>query len=212
MDVGNGNSLGEAGEAANVDVLADNEDLVVLLVLNGLAVAVGLSVKLLDVRGILLRDNGGDALDVLVKELVLGDEVGFGVYLNGDADAVDYGGEGNALGGYTAGLLLSGGETLLAEPLNGLVDISIGLGKGLLALHHAYAGHLAQVLYVSSCKCHGNITPFSSVFFLRKPQTVLSAVIFKGITPQREPQRSPRSRPQPSRLRRPLPGGLPERR
>src|SRR5690606_38625766 len=51
-----------------------------------------------------------------------------------------------ALGGDAAGLLVGLGEALLAQPFGGRVDFALVLGERLLALHHAGAGTVAQVL------------------------------------------------------------------
>ena len=95
-------------------------------------------------------------MDIVDEEIVLGDEVALGVDLDDGADAAVGADPGvsHALGGYAAGLLLRGGEALLAQPLYGLVDVAVGLGEGLLAVHHADTGHLTQVLYVSCCESH----------------------------------------------------------
>ena len=66
-------------------------------------------------------------------------------------------GVGHALSGDAAGLLGGLGQTLLAEPLDGLVHVAVVLGEGLLAVHHANVGHFTQFLYISSSKCHGRI-------------------------------------------------------
>src|SRR5690606_8278818 len=78
--------------------------------------------------------------------LILGDEVGLGVDLD-DRGAVALRREGNAaLGGDAVGLLVGLGQARLAQRLGGGVDVAAGLGEGLLALHHAGAGALAQFL------------------------------------------------------------------
>ena len=41
-----------------------------------------------------------------------------------------------------------GQDAALPQPLDGLVEVAVGLGEGLLAVHHADAGHLTQLLYV----------------------------------------------------------------
>ena len=48
-------------------------------------------------------------------------------------------------GGDTAGLLLSGGKTLLTEDLNSLLYIALSLNESLLAVHHAKTGLSAQI-------------------------------------------------------------------
>src|SRR3954454_18352498 len=84
------------------------------------------------------RDLAGERLEVLVA----GHEVGVAVDLDEHADlavGVDVGGD-RALGGLAAAHL----ERLVAQPhaqqLGGGVDVAVGLGQGVLALHHARAG------------------------------------------------------------------------
>ena len=49
---------------------------------------------------------------------------------------------------------LGGGKALLAQPFNCLVYITVGGGQGLLAVHHADAGHLTKILYICGGNCH----------------------------------------------------------
>ena len=51
-----------------------------------------------------------------------------------------------AFGSDAAGLLGGRGEALLAQPVDGLLDIAGDFGQRALAIHHAGAGLLAQVL------------------------------------------------------------------
>ena len=59
--------------------------------------------------------------------------------LRGDAD--------QALGGDAAGLLGGLRQALLAQPVDGLLDVALGLGQRGLAVHHAGAGLVAQLLH-----------------------------------------------------------------
>ena len=157
VDVGHAHALVVAGESAYLDVLADDQDLVVLLLKHGLLAAGVLAGEQgVQIGGRVLRNDLGHVLDVLDEEVVLRDEVALGIDFDYGAHAA-LGADvsvSHALSGYAAGLLLGGGEALLTEPLNGLVDVAVGLGEGLLAVHHADTGHLAQVLDVSSCESH----------------------------------------------------------
>ena len=160
MDIGHADALGEAGEAADLDVLADDQDHFLLLLEDGQVRAVILAVhQSVQIGGSLGGHGGGHALDEVHKLLVLAHEVGFGVDLYHHAHAVDHGGIGHALGGDAAGLLGGSGQALLPQVLHGLVHVAIGGGQGLLAVHHAHSGHFPQVLYVSSCKSHNCIPP-----------------------------------------------------
>ncbi len=120
-----------------------------------------------------LEDVGGDAVDVDVQrrepgdldgeiadeplELVgAGDEVRLAVDLDQHADpaaGVDVARD-EALAGLPAGLLGGGGEALLAQGGDGLLDVAVGVLEGALAVHEAGAGALAQFLDRLGRDCH----------------------------------------------------------
>ena len=168
MDIGNGNALSEDGEAADLDVLADDEHLVVLLLEHSLAVTVSAGVQCVKISRVFLGDDGSDALDILHEQVVLGHEVGLGIDLDDHTDTVNVNGVGHALGGDAAGLFLSSGEALFTKPFHGFIDIAIGSGQSLFAVHHADAGHFTQIFHISSRKCHNS---FSFVIFIRRAGT-----------------------------------------
>src|SRR6185503_817012 len=90
------------------------------------------------------RDVAGERLEVLVAR----DEVGLAVDLDEHADAaarVDVRDDG-AFGGLTAGLLRRLRETLRAQVVDRLVHVTRDFGERLLAVRHAGAGALAQIL------------------------------------------------------------------
>ena len=158
MDIGYVNAIGVTDKAADLDVLADSQHLVSGDVGDG-AVSAGVLAVLqgLHVGGVLGGHHRGHVLDKALEDLVLGHKVGLGVDLNNHAHAaVGHNGKGSALGGHLAGLLDLGGEALLTQPLNGLVKVAVGLHQGLFAVHHANAGHLAQLLYVFRGNCHNH--------------------------------------------------------
>src|SRR3546814_5149564 len=65
-----------------------------------------------------------------------------------DGAGVILDGNGNqAFGGHTARLLRRGRQALLAQPVDRRIDVAVGLAQRLLAIHHARAGLLAQILY-----------------------------------------------------------------
>ncbi len=158
--VGDAHAAVEAGEAADLDVLADGEDHLLQGLLHGQAgLAIGEGHQGLHVHGAPLAHHVAHVLDELHELVVLGHEVGLGVDLHqGGAVGEDLG-VSHALGGDAAGLLLGGGQALLPQELNSLVHVAVGLGQRLLAVQHAHAGHLAQGFYISSSKCHGNKPP-----------------------------------------------------
>ena len=155
MDIGHADALGVERKAADLDVLADDQDHLLLLLGDG---QVGAGVlaghKGLQVGGLVGGHGGGHALDEVHELLVLGDEIGLGVDLDHHAHAVHDGGVSHTLGGDAAGLLLRGGQALLTQILDSLVHVAVGLGERLFAVHHAHAGHLAQGLYVFRSESH----------------------------------------------------------
>ena len=84
----------------------------------------------------------------VLELVVLGDEVGFGVHLDGDAGIARNGHAHQTLGGGAAALLGSGSQTLGTQRVHGGFKVAIGLVESLLAIHHASASTLAQVLHV----------------------------------------------------------------
>ena len=98
------------------------------------------------------RVGGGDVHgDVAHQRLELvgaGHEVGLAVDLDQHADlaaGVDVGAD-HALGGDAAGLLGGARQALLAQVVDGLLHVALGLDQGVLAVHHAGAGALAELL------------------------------------------------------------------
>src|SRR5690606_4344753 len=92
----------------------------------------------------------GDPLGERGELLVSRDEVGLGVDLDEGAGlAVGRGGRGDdALGGLAVGALGGHLLALLAEDLDGGVEVAAGLLERPLAVHHADAGGLAEALDV----------------------------------------------------------------
>ena len=125
--------------AADLDLLADLGD-ERLLLLGELALEVGLAVE----------RRVGDLVDERLEVGAVADEVRLAVDLDdGDlraarallrVDEALLGGLLRALGG--------DGRAELAEELHGGVVVALGLQEGLLAFHHAHAGHLAELHHV----------------------------------------------------------------
>ena len=85
---------------------------------------------------------------------VPGHEVGFAGDLDeGDLPVVGLD-EDAALVGGAAGALLDARHAPLAEELLGAGEVAVRLDQGLLAVHHARAGLLAQVLYIVCLDIH----------------------------------------------------------
>ena len=142
-------------ETAQLDVLTDGQNLLLQCSLNG-QVAHLASLERVHVSRILLHDNVSQIRYKLLEVCILCNEVGLGV----NFDHAGYAAlsanlcTNHALCSDTASLLCSLGQTLLAQQLNSLVEIAVCFLECLLAVHHAYAGHFAQLLYVSSSKSH----------------------------------------------------------
>ncbi len=125
--------------ALGLGLLDEDAQLGVLLVLGHVVL-----VDVLDARGggDVHRDVPGERDEVVVA----GDEVGVAVDLDQDADLagrVDVGLHG-ALGGLAVGELAELLAHLDLQRLEGLLLVAVGLGQGVLAVHHPRAGLLAQ--------------------------------------------------------------------
>ena len=93
-----------------------------------------------------LRRQRGDLAHHVLELLVAGDEVGLRVDLD-DRPRVVLGGDADqALGGDAAGLVGGLRQSLLAQPVDRALDVALGLGERRLAVHHAGAGLVAQLL------------------------------------------------------------------
>ncbi len=81
-----------------------------------------------------------------LEVVVAGDEVGLRIDLDDHADKILDGDPDEPVGRDPAALLGGLGEALLAQPVDRGLDVAVGLGQRVLAVHHAGAGLLAQVL------------------------------------------------------------------
>ena len=150
----------ETVETTDLQVLADGQNLLLQSVLNG-AFAHLASLESLNVSRSVLDNNVSNVGNELLEVSVLSNEVGLGVYLDDCAYAalITYGSLDQTLSSDAVCLLGSLSQALLTEQLDSLVEVAVGLGQCLLAVHHAYAGHFAELLYVSSGKSHFIIPP-----------------------------------------------------
>ena len=157
MDICHGGVLAVTDEAADLQVLADGHDLLGQGLGHGQLTAGVLAVhERLDIRGIVLQNDLADILDESDEQIALCAEVGLAVDLDNGADAALGADLGicHAFRCDAAGLLCSLCKALFAEPLNCLIHITVGLGQGLLAVHHADVCHLTESFYVLCGKCH----------------------------------------------------------
>ena len=94
-----------------------------------------------------VSDGSGEGLEIRGG----GHEVGLATEADEDGLSAFHAGKDGALGGFIVTALGEGGLALLAEDLDGALEVAFGLGEGflVLAIHHAGAGHVAQLLDVS---------------------------------------------------------------
>ena len=139
----------DAHNATDFELFADNCCHGIELVLNGLVTHGGCEERL---KIGCARSNG--CCENLVCEvnelLVLCNEVGFGVDLDENANAIGNLSDQKAGGCLTIFALGERLQTLQANDFESLFSIAISLGQSLLHVHHACAGLLTQSLDVSS--------------------------------------------------------------
>jgi hypothetical protein len=134
-------------DAAHGHVLADRGDQLLEAILDG-RLAAG------EVRGFERRDAavtherhlGGfphEGLELVVAR----DEVGLRIDLQQGRGVTGGFRRNEALGRHAVGLLGGLRETLLAQPIDGLLDVAAGLVERRLAVHHARAGLVAELLH-----------------------------------------------------------------
>ena len=158
VDIGNIDAIGIADEAADLDVLADGQNLVGGDSVHGtVGAGIGGGLQGLHIGRILLGDDGSYVTDELLEGGVLGDEVGLGVDLDDSAHAaVNDSSIAHALSGDLAGLLGLGSQALLTQPVDCLVLIAVSGNQCLLAVHHTNAGQLTELLDQLCSNCsHG---------------------------------------------------------
>ena len=142
MQVG-GDLAVEDGDPAQLQLLADLGGQLLHGLVDGLVVELG-GLQRLQVGAVGGLRGLHDAARQRDELVVLGDEVGLAVDL--DHRAV-LGGD-QALGGRALGALADVLGALDAQRLDGLVEVPGVLLQGLLAVHHAGAGHLPETLDV----------------------------------------------------------------
>ena len=101
-----------------------------------------------------VKGNLEDLLCESTERLVLCHEVGFALKGNDCSKVAVGAGEHAALGGVAVLALCGYGLTLLADDFYGCLDVAVGLCQGVLAVHHACAGHVAQFLDIFNANCH----------------------------------------------------------
>ncbi|MCY1286400.1 hypothetical protein D9M70_353690 [compost metagenome] len=174
VQVGANHVAFHAGQATDVDVLAGLGDQGQTSFFASLDQRGGVGQLLVES---LLQGSGDEAFEVVLQ----GQEVGLGVDFDDDGGLVvgsDLDGD-RAFSGDVAGLLGGLDGTSGAHVVDGLLDVAIGGGQGLLAIHHAEAGTLAQ-FFDQGCSnlCHvaillnrfSTIQPGNRAFTIRRWQ------------------------------------------
>ena len=144
---------GEICRAAQRHVLADRADHLLDGVANGSAATRELGLGQLVEISLGLKRSLGDARSHLLEGRVAGDEIRLGIDLD-QRRLFGVGGKTDqTFHGDAAGLLGGLGETLGPEPIDRGLDVALGLGKRRLAIHHARARLIAQVLHHGCRNC-----------------------------------------------------------
>ena len=108
-----------------------------------------------------IQRDVGQLFDEFDEFFVLCDEVGLGV----DLDSCGCGAvccerhSYEAFGSDTAGLLGCLRESVFSQIVDCLIDVAFGSNEGLLAVHHAGAGHFTEFFYECCCNCCHCISP-----------------------------------------------------
>ncbi len=145
----------EALYAFDDDVLPEGADRLLEQVRHALAVRVR---RLEGLRGRGLRiarrgcgERGREGLEFVGPR----DEVGLAAELHDRAAASLGGHRDGALGRIATRTLVGLGEAALAEHVDRLLEVAVGLRQGLLAVHHPRAGAVAELLHRCCCnRCH----------------------------------------------------------
>ena len=145
----------ERSNAADGHVLADLGNQIGKSGLNSIGSAgIGLVLESLNIGNILFQRNAGNIVAEFIETGIPGNEVGFAVDFNNESLAVIRSVSNYACGGNAASLLGSLGLAVLAHVINSNFDVAVSSHKSLLAVHHAGAGAVTELLYESS----GNVS------------------------------------------------------
>ncbi len=119
--------------------------------------ASGSHIFLADELGIAGRDVHGNVVHQALEVVGAGHEIALAVHFHQHADfasGVDVAGH-RAFAGNASGLLGGGGHALLAENDDGAFHVALGLGEGVLAVHHGSVGLLAKLFHLCGSNVHG---------------------------------------------------------
>ena len=156
MDIGRHHAV-KAGEAANLDVLADGEDLLAQQFRHGHLGADGFDVHQgIDIRRFFRQHGIGAGFHERAEIGIFRNKIGLGIDLD-DHTGLAVGrhfGVRNAFGRDAAGFLRGSRQTLFAQEVDGRVHVTVGCRQRFFAIHHAAAGFFAQRSNIFRCKIH----------------------------------------------------------
>jgi hypothetical protein len=141
----------EALDATQRHVLADRRNGVGDRLRHGPAAEIMGAEHRVDVRrGRLVERYRNDTAHQPLEIVVSRDEIRLRVDLDDHADQILDRCADQSVGGDAAAFLGRLGEPLLAQPVDGGLDVAVRFGQRVLAVHHARAGLLTQVLHEPS--------------------------------------------------------------
>ena len=143
-------------EAADRQLFADATCEGHQLVLDRYVALVGKALQFIQVVGSFRKHALGDPLGKRLEVVVAGNEIGLAVDLH-DGTGATVLGDGRhhkALVGLHCGPIRGDFLALLSENTDGLVKVAISLLQGVLAVHHADAGGVAQLFYLLGRNTH----------------------------------------------------------
>ena len=136
-------------EATNGDVLLDRADPLRNFLTDGETFGIArplLVEQRVDVVRVALRDHARDFERERLKVFVAADEVGLAIHFDEHTAIAFNVRDDSALCGHASRFLSRGGESFLAKDLRRLFHVTVRFSEGVLHVHHAGAGALAQIL------------------------------------------------------------------
>lgn len=97
----------------------------------------------------MLQRQPRDDLGEFLKIRVAADEIGFRIHFDERTRSIGYHDTDQAFRSDPARLLGRGRQTFLPKPIDGGLDVAATLRQGALAIHHADARLIAQLLHAS---------------------------------------------------------------
>ena len=130
------------------------------------------------------RDVHGNVVHQALEVVGAGDEVALAVDFDQHADlasGVDVAGH-RAFTGGARGLLGGGGNALLAQNDDSALDVALGFGEGVLAIHHGRVGFVTKFFYLCGGNVHGCSTHSFLLFAFRCSLFARKAIMYLSVT------------------------------